>query len=500
MCPNQARNSVILRPMRGLSAVVTTGIYCQPGCSGRPNAANVRRFDFAAAAEVSGYRACLRCRPYRSAPALDWTTGPELVCRAVHMIIDGLLDERREDDLARALGISGRHLRRLFALHVGATPDQLARSCRTHFARRLLDDTDLSVTDVAFASGFGSVRQLNRDCQEIFQASPRELRSRRRRADRLVADGGLLLRLAFTGPLAWEEMLTYLRARAIAGVEQVTDTGYRRTVVVDGDPGVLELTWGGADHLLLRAHLPHWEGLIHIVQRARRIFSLDAPVEAANQHLVSDQIVGRLIRARPGLRVPGAWDPFEVGVRAIIGQQVSVAAANTLIGRFVRQVGQPIAGLASLGLSHSFPSPEVLANADLSGLGLPRARVEAIRNFARCVERGEVRLDRSTGLDQLTAAITAIRGLGPWTAQYIALRLGERDAFPTDDLGLRRALQTLRRDRRPSLADLAANWSPWRATAAVQLWRASAELPTRVPSSSIATSKNSSKSSLATRV
>ena len=230
--------------MTEISAVVTTGIYCRPECNGNPKPENVRGYAFAAAAEAAGYRACLRCRPYRSAPTLEWTTGPELVCRAVHMIIDGALDERSEAELAAALGVSARHLRRLFVSNVGTTPDQLARSCRAHFARRLLDDTDLSVTEVAFASGFGSVRQLNRTSQELFQATPRELRARRRRRDRLVADGGLVLRLAFAGPLDWDAMLKYFRARAIPGVERVTDEAYRRTVEIEGDPGVLELARG----------------------------------------------------------------------------------------------------------------------------------------------------------------------------------------------------------------------------------------------------------------
>ena len=468
--------------MHGLSAVTTTGIYCRPDCSARPKLENVRRFDLPAAAEASGYRACLRCRPYRSSPTLEWTGGPELVCRAVHMIIDGALDEHAEEHLAAALGVSARHLRRLFASHVGATPDQLARSCRSHFARRLLDDTDLSVTEIAFASGFGSVRQLNRACQEIFQAPPRELRARRRRGDRLTADGGLLLRLAFSGPLDWETMLAYFRARAIPGVEHVTDTTYRRTIVVEGDPGVLELTHTDADQLLLRAHLPHWEGLIHVVQRARRIFSLDAPVDEASRHLCTDPLIGPLITARPGLRIPGTWDPFETGVRAIVGQQVSVAGATTIIGRLVQQLGQPVPGLDALGLSHVFPAADALAEVDLGRLGLPRQRATAIQQFAQAVERGDVPLDRSAPLEHLVKTITAIRGLGPWTAHYIALRLGERDAFPADDLGLRRALNTLKPNGTPSLDELASQWSPWRATAATQLWHAQgAPLPTARP-------------------
>src|SRR5688572_4946269 len=219
------------------------------------------------------------------------TPGPELVCRAVHLIGEGALDTCTEDDLARRLGVSARHLRRLFAEHVGTTPDQLARSNRTHFARRLLDDTDLTVTDIAWASGFGSLRQLHRACRDIFRASPTELRARRRRADRLVADGGLVLRLPFRGPLDWEDMLGYFEHRAIRGVEHVTDGVYRRTIVTDGEPGVLELTRGGDDHLLLRAHLPQVRDLIHVVQRARQIFALDRDPTAARAHLGADLVL-----------------------------------------------------------------------------------------------------------------------------------------------------------------------------------------------------------------
>lgn len=458
--------------MTEIAAVRTTGIYCRPGCSGHPKPENVRGFAFAAAAEASGYRACLRCRPYRSSPTLEWSTGPELVCRAVHMIIDGALDRRSEEQLADSLGVSARHLRRLFVAHVGTTPDQLARSSRAHFARRLLDDTDLSVTEIAFASGFGSVRQLNRTCRELFRAAPLELRARRRRRDRLVADGGLLLRLPVRGPLDWDAMLAYFRARAIPGVERVGDGVYRRTVVIDGDPGVLELARGDGDALRFRAHLPHWEGLIHVVQRARRIFSLDAPVDQALDHLLRDPVIAPLVAQRPGLRVPGTWDPYETGVRAIVGQQVTVSGANTVIGRLVERFGTPVPGLEALGLTHTFPPPHVLAASDVSKLGMPGARAGAIRAFARAADRGELPLDRSATLEELVAAIGAIRGLGPWTAQYIALRLGERDAFPADDLGLRRAIQRLEPTRTGSLGALAEAWSPWRATAAIHLWHA----------------------------
>jgi AraC family transcriptional regulator of adaptative response / DNA-3-methyladenine glycosylase II len=457
--------------MSPFSAVVTTGIYCRPGCGGRPRPENVREFLLAAAAEAAGYRACLRCRPYRMEPVAG-LAAPELVCRAVQLVLGGALDRGTEHDLGARLAISARHLRRLFGEHLGVTPDQLARSRRAHFARRLLDDTDLAITDVAFASGFGSVRQLNRACREVFRAAPGELRARRRAGDRLVADGGLALRLPFQPPLDWDAMLGYFRARAIAGVESVADGSYRRTVLIDGDPGVLELAPGGRDHLVLRAHLPHWEGLIHVVQRARRIFALDADVESASRHLGADPVAGPLVRARPGLRPPGTWDPFETGVRAIVGQQVSVAGAGTITARIAARHGRPVPGLRALDLTHLFPPAEALADADLSGLGLTAARAAAIGSFARAVADGAVRLDRGSRLEELAESIAAVPGLGPWTAQYLALRLGEPDAFPAGDLGIRRSLAHLvgRTVTERDAAALADGWRPWRAHGAVHLW------------------------------
>ena len=454
--------------MERFGAVVTTGIYCRPGCGARPRSENVRSFPLPASAEAAGYRACFQCRPYRWPLCVDWT-GPELVCRAVRLILDGALDRKTEDDLGARLGVSGRHLRRLFTAHLGVTPDGLARSARAHFARRLLDDTDLSMIEIALATGFGSVRQFNRACQDIFRAPPRALRAKRRKADRLVADGGLPLRLAYRGPLDWDALLAYLGARAIPGVESVSAGAYRRTVEIDGDPGVLELRRGGDDHLVLLAHLPHWEELIHVVARARRIPNLELDLDAPRRLLADDPTIGPLLASRPGLRPPGTWDPFETGVRAIIGQQVSVAGANTLTGRLVGRLGRPVPGLAPFGLTHTFPSPAALAEADLDGLGFTRARVDAIRSFARAVDEGELLLDRSLTLERLVDSITAIDGLGSWTAHYLALRLGEPDACPTTDLGLRRALEER---SQAEVVELAERWRPWRALAATHLWAA----------------------------
>lgn len=453
-----------------VQGVTTTGIYCVPSCSARPHPANVVPYPSPAAAEAAGFRACLRCRPYRH-PDATTVTGPELVCRAVRLVSDGALDHGTEVDLAARLGVSARHLRRLFAVHVGTTPDALARSRRTHFARRLLDDTELSVTDIAWAAGFGSLRQLNRACQDIFRAPPTELRARRRKADRLVADGGLALRLPITGPLAWDVLLGYFARRAIAGVEAVADGTYRRTVLIDGSPGMLELERPAPDHLLLRVHLPHLHDLRHVVERARRIFGLDRDPRAAEAHLGADPVLAPLLAARPGLRVAGTWDPFETGVRAIVGQQVSVAGASTITGRIVARAGTPVAGLGAVGLTHTFPTPGELAQADLDAIGMPGARVAAVQAFAAAVDKGELPLDGRLDLDDLLAAICAVPGLGPWTAGYLAMRMGEPDAFPAADLGLRRAASP---DGDPlptrTLSERAEAWRPHRALAAVHLW------------------------------
>ena len=449
-----------------LSAVKTTGIYCHPGCTASPLPGNVIEYPSAAAAEADGFRACLRCRPYRTAHADPWVQDPELVCRAVRLILAGGLDDANEDDLAARLGVSGRHLRRVFLDHVGATPDQVARSRRAHFARRLLDDTDLSITDVAFAAGFGSVRQMNRLMQDVFKASPSELRAKRRRADRLVADGGLDTRLTFRPPLDWDETLAFLAMRAIPGVESITTTTeqgavYRRTIEIEGRVGALEVWRGGDDHLVARFHLPFWEGLIHHVARVRRCFDLDHDPVPVRDVLGCDPT---LAPWPDGLRVPGVWDPFEAGVRAIVGQQVSVAGATTTMGTIVAEHGMSVVGLEEIGLGYAFPRPEDLADAVLP---MPGRRAAAVRGFATAVADGRLALDGSMPLDALEHQLCALPGIGPWTAQYLALRLGYADAFPASDLGVLKALGGITPDEATAKAEA---WRPWRGYATRRLW------------------------------
>ncbi|MEV6410517.1 AlkA N-terminal domain-containing protein [Kribbella sp. NPDC051718] len=424
--------------MTTYSAVRTTGIYCRPGCGAKPLAENVETFELPAAAEAAGYRACLRCRPYRVAGTVA-DEAPELVCRAVQLIITGVLDEADETALAARLGLSARHLRRMFNDHLGVTPDQFARSRRAHFARRLLDDSELTIADIAFASGFGSLRQFNRAMREIFRSTPRELRDRRRRTDRLAADGGLVLRMPYTPPYDWPAMLNFLEAHAIPGVESVIDGVYRRTIALDGDPGLLELTAGGPDHLLLRAHLPYWEGVIHVVERAAQLVGLETEPVLATAQLTGDPVIGPLIKARPGLRVPGVWGPFEVAVAAIARDQ-------ELLKQLVEAVGTPVAGLGH-GLTHAFPSAETLANR----YDQPGRVADTLRALATEVAAGNIKLDGGEPLETLVPALTHIDGISETAAHHIALRLGARDAFPGE-----------------SATDSEA-WRPWRALAYLHL-------------------------------
>jgi len=455
-------------PVDAFTAVATTGIYCQPACSARPCLENTRSFPLAAAAEAAGYRACRRCRPYRYPQTIDWRA-PEFVCRGVRLILDGALDKGNEEQLARRLGLSARHLRRLFTAHLGVTPDGLARSARVHFARRLLDDTDLSVTEIAFAAGFGSLRQFNRACRDVFHESPRALRARRRKADRLVADGGLPLRLAFIGDIDWPAMLDHFAARAIPGVERIEGDIYRRTIVVDGYPGVLEVWSGGRDYLIFRAHLPRWDEIVHIAQRARCVANLDLRPDEPERALAKDPLIGPLLRRQHGLRPPGTWDAFEVGVQAILAQNATLTRATKLIAHIVNCFGTAVAGLERVGLTHTFPPPATLATAELRPLGIARARATAINGFARAVADGAIQLDRSISLEQLISSISDVEGIDLVTAHYIAFRLGEPDACPLSEL----TLQRLSSGRREHVGkDVPDRWRPCRALAVTHLWHA----------------------------
>ena len=457
-----------------VNGVVTTGIYCRAGCAGRPKPVNTVRYSSNVAAEAAGFRPCLLCRPDRRTPAPIAADTPEEVTAAMLSIASGYLDSNPEAALAARVGLSARHLRRYFLKHVGATPDAVARSRRAHFARRLLDESDLPVNEIAYASGFRSVRQMNRVVMDVFRFPPSRLRARRREKDRLIADGGLKLRVPYEPPFEFNAMLSYLSERAIPGVESVRDGVYRRTISLCGHPGVVEVSDAGdGRHLELVAHLPSYSGIVDEVARCRRLFGLDIDISGGREALTADALIGTLVRAHPGLTVPGSWDRFETAVRIVVGQQVSVSAASTLAGRVAGKFGTPVPGLSEFGLGRLFPPAERLAGADLSALGLPGRRASLVNALARAVAEGQIDLYAYGRIDELVDQLHVLPGIGDWTASMIAMRVhGHVDAFPAGDLGLRRAFLGLS----GSSADLAGHaerWRPWRALAAVHLWGAS---------------------------
>ncbi len=459
---------------RFFTGVKTTGIYCRPICPARtPLRKNVRFFACAAAAEEAGFRPCRRCRPESAPGSPAWLGVSATVSRALRLIEGGALDEGDLPGLAAQLGVGERYLRRLFARHVGTAPNMVAQSRRAHFARVLLDATDSPVAEVALASGFNSVRRFNEVMRGIFDRTPTELRKRGGAGPETV------LRLSFRPPLDWEALLAFLAARAIPGVEEVDGSVYRRTIAGGGAIEVRRARDGRA--VELRAQGVGTAGLLDVVRRVRRMFDLDADPLAIAACLRASERLARSVRARPGLRVPGAWDRFETLARAILGQQISVAAARTLAGRLARRFGTPIAatdagrggGGRAGSLTHTFPTPDRLAGADLSTIGLPGPRAKSLAAVARAVARDPGLLGAAPSLDALIDRLCALPGVGPWTAHYVAMRAcGEPDAFPAGDLVLRRAAGAVSARRLEELADA---WRPWRAYAALHLWALSSE-------------------------
>jgi AraC family transcriptional regulator of adaptative response / DNA-3-methyladenine glycosylase II len=452
--------------------VRTTGIYCRPICPApSPKPENVRFFSCAAAAEEAGFRPCLRCRPDAAPGSPAWDGTSAVVSRALRLIAEGALIDGQVDGLADRLGLTSRHLRRLFDRHLGASPLSVARTCQVHFARQLIDEPELSFCRVAELSGFGSIRQFNRAIRETFRMSPSELRERTAQANPAAAPG-VLLRLPYRPPLDWTTLLAFLAPRAIPGVEEVDNLRYRRTISALGAAGWVEVSpLPGEDALGLVVEVESPRSLFQIAACARRLFDLAADPQPIIERLGRDRQVGRAIRR--GLRVPGAWDPFELAVRTILGQQVSVAGATTLAGRLVSRFGTRLSVPAiSAGLTHVFPGPEALAGAPLEAIGLPRRRALAIRALAGAVVADPGFLHGADGTRQAVERLLALPGIGPWTAEYIAMRaLGDPDAFPAGDLGLRQAVGGTGRTTSPvEVLQAAEAWRPWRAYAALAIW------------------------------
>lgn len=457
--------------------VRSTGIYCRPVCPApAPKASNITYYPSAAAAAEAGLRPCLRCRPEAAPGTPAWLGTSAVVRRALGLIHDGALDEASVERLAERLGVTARHLGRLFSQHVGASPLAVAQTRRLHFAKRLIDDTTLSMTEVALAAGFGSLRRFNDAFKRSYGRAPSSLR--RERSVRGAPDDAVRLRLAYRPPYAWAQVRDFLATRAIPGVERVDATGYARTLALaDGPAWVQVAPVRGVDALELAVHGAPASALFQIAHTARRMFDLAADPARIREALGGDPLLGAAVRGLPGLRIPGAWDPFECAVRAVLGQQVSVAAARTLTARLVARCGTPLVTAFDAGLSHLFPSPAALAVADLDGLGITGARIAALRALAEAVASG--RLDFRAPSDEVMPALLALPGFGDWTVQYLAMRaLGVPDAFPAGDLVLRqRAGQPGAPLSARALAERAEAWRPWRGYAVLHLWRSAGTTP-----------------------
>ena len=456
--------------------VRTTGIYCRPICpANTPKSENVSFFPTAAAASEAGYRPCLRCRPECAPGTPAWSGTSTTVRRGLRLIANGALDDGNVEDLATRLGVTSRHLRRLFTRHLGASPLAVAHTQRLHFAKQLIDQTRLPMRDVAVAAGYGSVRRFNDSFVKIYGRSPRELRRTANAPEVEGADATLTVKLPYRRPFDWRASLAFFAARATPGVESVEGDRYLRTVKLEGRPGIIELREDGENVLLTMRGIDTAQ-VFTVVQLCREMFDLDAPMHEITGALSQDALLRRLLRASPGVRVPGAWDGFELTIRAILGQQISVRAATTIAGRVAAAYGEPVAGPESAGLGRLFPEPGRLARARFNGMGITRSRAATLRNVATAVADGSLSFDAAQDPAAFRESLLGIRGIGEWTAQYVAMRaLKNPDAFPAADLGLLRALDRPGQPRlRPSeLENLSQAWRPWRAYAALLLWGSS---------------------------
>src|ERR1700688_1130824 len=456
--------------------VKTTNIYCRPICPARtPKFENTSFYPTAAAAQEAGFRPCLRCRPETSPDLAFWRGTSNTVSRALALIEAGGLDEADVEGLAGRLGIGARQLRRLFHQHVGASPIAVAQTRRTLLAKQLIHETSLPMAEVALASGFNSVRRFNETFLQMFGRPPATLRRGHERTSR--EDGALSVRLAHRPPYDWDAMLSFLGDRAIPGVEAVSGNIYRRSIALGGSFGVISVAPADKNRVDISLRFPDMAALPQIIARVRRVFDLAADPDTIGAHLALAPLLAPLIEARPGMRVPGAWDGFELAVRAIFGQQITVPAATRLLGRLVEAYGMPLPAMTGEGegLSHLFPSPMRLAKVDLATLGMPNARAMAVTSLAQAISADPTIFSRSASLEETIAKLRSLPGIGEWTAQYIAMReLREPDAFPAADIGLMRATASAD-GRRPSPAELllrADAWRPWRAYAALHLWAA----------------------------
>jgi AraC family transcriptional regulator, regulatory protein of adaptative response / DNA-3-methyladenine glycosylase II len=465
-----------------VTGVLTTGIYCRPSCPARtPWPENVRFFATAAAAQQAGLRACLRCRPDATPGSPEWNVRADVVARAMRLIRDGVVDRDGVGGLSERLGYSVRHLNRVITNEVGAGPLALARAQRSQNARTLLETTDLPITQIAFAAGFASVRQCNETIRQVFARTPRELRRRTSatRTPQEWATQGIELRLAARQPFSPESVLGFLGARSVAGVEDYDGTTFRRSLRLPRGQAVIELSPGpdsarGPLYVLARLFLSDLRDLTAAVARCRQLLDLDADPLAVLEALGEDPWIGPLVTGEPGRRIAGAVDGFELAVRAIIGQQVSVAGARTVAARLVEAAGERLAEPRG-AVTHLFPTADALldlASKDPTNFAMPGARRRALAGLASAVLSGELVIDPGADPIELRRSLVCLSGIGPWTAEYVAMRaLRDPDAFLPSDLGILRAAAAVGLPDDPrALARIAESWRPWRSYTMAHLW------------------------------
>jgi AraC family transcriptional regulator of adaptative response / DNA-3-methyladenine glycosylase II len=457
------------------TAVRTTGIYCRPSCPARtPAAANVTFHPTAASAHAAGYRACKRCLPDAPPGSPEWDVAADVAGRAMRLIADGLVDREGVDGLARRVGYTPRHLGRLLTQELGATPLALARARRAQTARVLIETTDLPITDVAFAAGFASVRQFNETVREVYDTSPSRLRERRRSPRAPGTPGALTMRLAVRTPFAGSRLLDFLAYHLVPGVEAASAGTYARTLDLPHGPGTVRLhladlpAASGTGFVRAEFWLHDLRDTAAASERVRRLLDADCDPGAVDAHLGADPALGELVRATPGLRVPGQVDGDATAVRTVIGQQVSVTGARTVAGRMVAAHGRAVDSPVP-GLTHLFPDAATLAAVDPETLPMPRARGRALVGLATALADGTVVLDRGPDRDDVRRALVALPGIGPWTADYVAMRaLGHPDVFLPTDLAVRRLVEGMRGSG--GTTPDTDGWRPWRSYALMHLW------------------------------
>ncbi|MGD9960836.1 AlkA N-terminal domain-containing protein [Nocardioides sp.] len=457
------------------TAVHTTGIYCRPSCPARtPGLANVSFFPTAAAAQAAGFRACKRCLPDATPGSPDWDVAADAAGRAMRLIADGVIDRDGVEGLAARVGYTSRHLTRVLTAELGAGPLALARARRAQTARVLIETTDLTFAEVAFASGFASIRQFNDTVREVYASTPTQLRGRRRTGQH-SATGTVTMRLAVRTPFAGRAMLNFLAHHLIAGVETAGDGWYARTLDLPHGSGTVRLDLADAPLVGETAFVPATFVLEDLrdtaaaVERARRLVDADCDPVAVDDHFAGDPVIGPLARATPGLRVPGQVEGNETAVRTVIGQQVSVVGACTVTSRLVQSYGRAVATTIP-GLTHLFPDVSRLATLDAEDLPMPRSRGRALIAVSAALAGGKLALDRGPDRDDVRRALLELPGIGPWTADYLALRaLAHPDVFLPTDIGVRNALTGLGHEPAAVIATSEA-WRPWRSYALMHLW------------------------------